>query len=173
MKYLTILITCLAYNCYPADFITSQGVAVFIESREWVDVEANESAWGIDFRDPDYEMIDAALEFLALEGPAVLGVDEELIRQVYRYSYLYIYPEKFACGKWGLCAGCNWHDGRKGIKWYGDVWVSPFFHEFMHDFSDVPHGIAGDPDSPHHPWWDNQYVLNEMYRDTLGNLREN
>jgi hypothetical protein len=171
--YRLALVCILAAGCYPADFVTSQGAAIFIEGWDWVDVEINESAWGIEFTDPNKEMFENAFDFLIEHAPEVWGVSRKDMKWAIRYSRIYIYPEKSSCPGWGLCSGCNFGDGRINIKWYGDIWCSPLFHEYFHFFTDKPHGIAGKPDSPNDPVWEKVDEMNELYRITLGNLKEN
>ena len=176
MKRLLLLITLLTPACYNANFVTSQGVAVFIECEEWEwpDKEINASAWGIVHTHPHQEMFETAFEFFATEGPRILGVTERDIRWVLRYSELYLKCERFQCGKWSNVAGCNWYDGRHAAVWFGDVWCSAVFHEFMHNFIEghLVKGQDGYGDRDKDPWWAMEDELNELYRVRHGNLSE-
>ena len=157
-----LLLLFFLQGCYHPDYITSQGVAVFLESEDWVDEEV--AQLGIEVLEPARELLEDAFTFLIEEGPAILGLDESHIKHTLRWSSLYLRRDRFPCGNWVNCAGCRWKENRHAAKWYGRVELSPIFHEIMHSLRPgVPHRLKGEPDSPHDEWWDNQKMLNDLY----------
>ena len=148
------------------DYTTSHGVAVYIEctSGEWIDREVIDRGLDAGFLEPTRQLVEGALGFLAIEGPAVLGVTEDRIRSVLRKATMHFRCHRSRCGRWDNCAGCMEYGYVHKIKWYGSIEHSPFYHELMHSIRPgIPHRLKGEPDSPHDPWWNNEAILNNLY----------